>query len=219
MAEFHPPEGGEAYPFICVACGRVFDAAVQPWCECITDNPTLVCPHCGACFCQAEKEILQGFWREAPPALWKRKLLKRIEITPPPSEKGNPLRRPLILVADDNEDTRLVAFRVLEELGYGVLLARDGVEAFVMAKHHRPDLVLTDQMMPHMDGKHFSRALKSEPTLAHIPVILMTGLYKKDRERITLLKESMADDFLTKPISFDKLGEVLAGWLRPANGE
>jgi CheY-like chemotaxis protein len=132
--------------------------------------------------------------------------------------EGNPLRRPLVLVADDNDDARLIAFRVLEELGYGVVLARDGMEAYVLACKYVPDLILTDQVMPHMDGRHLSRMVKSSPELANARVILMTGLYKRDRERIELLRESLADDFLPKPISFEKLGEVLAGWLKGPEG-
>jgi len=117
-------------------------------------------------------------------------------------------------VADDNNDARLVAFRVLEGLGYGVLLARDGIEAYHLACDYVPDLVLTDQVMPHMDGKHLCRMIRANPALARVRLILMTGLYRKDRERIELIRESQADDFLAKPVSYERLGEILEGWLK-----
>jgi CheY-like chemotaxis protein len=207
--------GAEPYIRLCPACGRPYDAAGASWCECITDHPTLVCPHCGKCFCNLDKEAIRAFWNDAPPSLWKRRLERhRQRKGAPPNEKGNPLRRPLILVADDNDDARLVAFRVLEGLGYGVLLARDGIEAYHLACDYVPDLVLTDQVMPHMDGKHLCRMIRANPALARVRLILMTGLYRKDRERIELIRESQADDFLAKPVSYERLGEILEGWLK-----
>jgi len=116
-------------------------------------------------------------------------------------------------VADDNDQTRVTAFKVLEELGYGVLLARDGLEAFVLAKRYRPDLVLTDQLMPHMLGSRLSLMIKEDPELKDTRVVIITALYRKDSERIQLLRQSRADDFLVKPIRFEKLGEIIAGWL------
>lgn len=207
--------GGEGYLWLCHACGRPYDAVQALWCDCITDHPTLVCPHCGTCFCHLDKEAIRAFWNEAPPSLWKRRLERhRQRKGAPPDEKGNPLRRPLILVADDNDDARLVAYRVLEGLGYGVLLARDGIEAYHLACDHLPDLVLTDQVMPHMDGKRLCQMIRSNPALSGIRLILMTGLYRKDRERIELIRESRADDFLAKPVSYERLGEILEGWLQ-----
>ncbi len=212
MGKEVPPE---KYQVKCIHCGRLFDACQSPWCECITENPTLVCPHCSNCFCNAGEEAINAFWEKAPPGLWRRRVRKHSKAmrVAPPMEEGNPLRRPLVLVAEDNDDTRLVAFRVLEQLGYGVLLARDGMEAFLLTELHNPDLILTDQVMPHMDGRTLSKLVKGNPRLAKIPVIIMTGVYKRERERIELLRESGADDYLLKPISYDKLGDVIAGWL------
>jgi CheY-like chemotaxis protein len=205
------------YEIFCLSCGKVFDACRAAWCECITDNPTLVCPFCGQCFCSATPEARKSFWEAAPPELWRRRLRAFAqEQGDPPSELGNPLRRPLVLVADDEPDTRRIAFRVLEALGYGVLLASDGEQALALAKTYLPDLILTDHMMPRMDGKHLSLAVKEDPSLAHIRVVLMSGLYKKDSQRIAALRDFKADDYLTKPIAFDRLAEVLASWLAPA---
>jgi len=206
------------YAVTCFHCGISFDAGSSPWCECITDNPTLVCSHCGKCFCGSDTAFKRSFWADAPPGLWRRRLAKQFRGTPlPPLEEGNPIRRPLVLVVDDNEDTRLVAYRVIESLGYGVVLARDGVEAFGLARRFHPDLILTDQVMPRMGGKELCRLIKADSELSAVKVILMTGLYRKDRQRIEFMRESGADDFLTKPIGFEKLGDVLAGWLQSEN--
>ena len=84
-----------------------------------------------------------------------------------------------------------------------------------LARIYQPDLILTDHMMPHMDGKHLCRRIKEDPDTRNIKVIVMSGLYKKDSQRIEVLRDYQADDYLTKPIAFDKLGEVLASWLTP----
>ncbi len=215
--EHVPAQDQESYEFSCPTCGRIYNTCQAEWCDCITDNPTFVCPHCKSCFCGSSVQERKDFWEGAPPTMWRRRLKKGFRTSQcPPSELGNPIRRPLVLVVDDEYDTRIVAFRVLEALGYGVLLAQDGAEAFELAKHYQPDLILTDQMMPKLDGKHLCRLIKETPETSHIRVILMTGLYKKESQRIEILKDFRADDFLTKPIAFHRLGEVLEGWLASA---
>ncbi len=205
------------YDVFCPDCGCLYDAVQADWCACITDNPTLVCPECGSCFCHEGPEFRKEFWANAPDAMLRRRFQRkdaRSRIAPP-MEEGNPLRRPLILVADDERDTRLIAYHVLMALGYGVVLASNGQEALALARKYRPDLVLTDQMMPGMDGKHLCLRLKEDPATKHIPVILMTGLYKRESQRIEVLRDYKADDFLMKPIPFERLGEVVEGWLAP----
>ncbi len=206
-----------AYDVFCTRCGALYDATASDWCACITDNPTFVCPHCGSCFCSEGPEFRRRFWESAPEELLRRRFAKKgfRSTLEPPLEEGNPLRRPLILVADDELDTRLVAYRVLMALGYGVVLAKNGMEAIHLARKYRPDLVLTDQMMPVLDGKHMCKRLKEDPETREIPIILMTGLYKRESQRIEVLREFKADDFLTKPIPFERLGEVMEGWLTP----
>jgi CheY-like chemotaxis protein len=207
-------EEEEHYWVSCLNCGELFDAASSPWCFCVTDSPTVLCSNCNTCFCTAGPKARIKFWQEAPSVMWRRRLRQfDREYPPPPSDLGNPLRRPLILVVDDEPDTRRIAFHVLDGLGYGVLLAEDGVSAFAMAKQYRPDLVLTDQIMPHMDGKHLAKTIKEDPDLKNTRVIVMSGLYKKESQRIEIIREYQADDFLMKPIAFEKLGEVLASWL------
>jgi len=209
-----PSESEERYWVSCLNCGELFDAASSPWCLCVTDSPTVLCPNCKECSCKAGPQARVKFWQSAPAIMWQRRLKHfEREYPGPPMEIGNPVRRPMILVVDDEPDTRRIAFHVLEALGYGVILAQNGAKGFELAKEYHPDLILTDQMMPHMDGKHLCRAIKDDPDTRNIKVIVMSGLYKKESQRIEIIKEYGADDFLTKPISYDRLGEVIASWL------
>ncbi len=114
-----------------------------------------------------------------------------------------------MLVAEDEPVTLQVAKRVLERLGYGVALADQGEVALAMANELLPDLVLTDALMPKLDGRQLSLKLKSQDATAHIKVVVMTGLYTKGKDKTEVLASYRADAFLKKPINFADLEEVL----------
>ena len=102
-----------------------------------------------------------------------------------------------ILIIEDDPGVRAVCSRYLENAGYAVLIAKDGLEGLDMARAHKPDLVLCDIMMQGMDGYDVLRGLRAEPLTAVIPFVLMTGLADPQRRR-----EGMnlgADDYLNKP--------------------
>jgi PAS domain S-box-containing protein len=101
-----------------------------------------------------------------------------------------------ILVVDDNPDIRLFVSRLLGKQ-FEVETANDGRQALASIRRKRPDLVLSDVMMPEMNGLELLRALKSEPDTKSIPVILLSGRAGED-SRVEGL-ESGADDYLTKP--------------------
>jgi CheY-like chemotaxis protein len=67
---------------------------------------------------------------------------------------------------------------VLQDEGYMVLLARNGQEGFERARELRPQLILTDLMMPVMDGRTLGRHLRAEPRTAQIPLIVMSAAYR-----------------------------------------
>ena len=106
--------------------------------------------------------------------------------------------RTVILVVDDNAEIRAFLRKHLKE-DYRVVEAADGEEGLEMARREVPDLVLSDVMMPRMDGYAFCRALKADPETSFVPLILLTARGSEE-SRIHGL-ELGADDFLTKPFN------------------
>jgi signal transduction histidine kinase len=105
-------------------------------------------------------------------------------------------RLPRILLAEDEGDLRRFIASVLEP-DYRVDAAQNGAEALQLFKQNRPDLVLTDVMMPEVSGLDLTRAIKSDPSLRHIPVILLTA--RGENEAALEGYEAGADDFVAKP--------------------
>jgi CheY-like chemotaxis protein len=83
--------------------------------------------------------------------------------------------RKILLADDDPYISRAYSF-ALGKAGFTVIKATNGKEVLTQAREHLPDLILLDQIMPEMDGFETLKALKSDPALAHIPVILFTNL-------------------------------------------
>lgn len=105
---------------------------------------------------------------------------------------------PVLLVVDDNEDFRTYMRHSLE-LQYRVKLASGGEEAWKMIQENHPDLVISDVMMPGMDGNELCRLIKSDNRTAHIPVILLTARHAME-SKVKSLKTG-ADDYVTKPFN------------------
>ncbi len=110
--------------------------------------------------------------------------------------------RPTVLVADDNDDFRTFMKASLSD-EYNVFEASDGVEALKIVGDEDIDVVISDVMMPNMDGTEFCRRMKSDINTSHIPVILLTAKAMQEDECYGL--ESGADDYLTKPFNMSIL--------------
>ena len=107
-------------------------------------------------------------------------------------------REQTVLVVDDEPSILSMLRALLMEEGCAVITAQHGEEALAHAVERSPDLIITDLMMPVMDGHELRRRLKEEPSTAHIPVVLMTVV---DRRPVS-------DSFsgvIVKPFAYDDL--------------
>ena len=104
-----------------------------------------------------------------------------------------------VLLAEDDRSLRRFLEVVLERAGYEVVGAADGLEAMKIAMSRKIDVVVTDAMMPNLNGYEFCRFLRNSQTLAEIPVILLSALEQKEEDA------EEADAFLAKPVSGEDL--------------
>jgi PAS domain S-box-containing protein len=113
-----------------------------------------------------------------------------------------PLRRPTVMVVDDETPVRFLLGDYVRRLHASVVEAEDGERALALAGERRPDVIVTDMMMPRMDGIALLQALQADPRLREIPVIVVTA-----DSGLETRQEAMsagADDFLTKPVRFEE---------------
>lgn len=101
-----------------------------------------------------------------------------------------------VLIVDDNDFARELLHERLAEDGYRLATAASGPEALDKAQELRPDVILLDVMMPHMDGFEVCRRLRADPELREIPVLMVTAL--DDSESKLRGIEAGADDFISK---------------------
>ncbi len=123
-----------------------------------------------------------------------------------------------VLIVDDDEDARVLLMRALGKsaLALEVAAAADGVQALEQVAGSRPHAVITDIMMPRMNGFDLCAALRADPATAAIPVIMVTALEdERDRQRGFAVG---ADEYLTKPFNWGILAERLAELLDTAYG-
>lgn len=116
-----------------------------------------------------------------------------------------------ILVVDDDPGTRLAISDYLEMCGYSVITAADGQEALDMVESYRPHLMVTDIVMPRMNGYQLVRSVRQHPSLRLLPVIFLTERNKTE-ERIQGY-QSGADLYLPKPFELEELGAAIRNLL------
>jgi len=118
---------------------------------------------------------------------------------------------PTILIVEDNINILENLCETLEFAGYTVLEARDGQEGLAHAQEHHPDLIISDIVMPNLDGFDMLRALRQEKTTESIPVIFTTAL--ADQSAVQAGLELGALRYITKPFYSEELltivGDVL----------
>jgi signal transduction histidine kinase/DNA-binding response OmpR family regulator len=109
---------------------------------------------------------------------------------------------PLVLLVEDNADMRQYIISGLKDK-FRLIEACNGVEGFEMALKEDPDLIISDVMMPEMDGYQLTSVIKNNPETSHIPVVLLTA--KAAEESMLKGFENEADDYLTKPFNGKEL--------------
>jgi CheY-like chemotaxis protein len=196
----------DTYEVCCFNCQQTFDATHAEWCSCVGRDNTLVCTHCGGCFCKAPAAYRERFWIDAPPSLFERKMIgsKRnlgARMNPAPAE----VKRPLILLVEDDENVQLIVRTVVSNMGYGFVVGADGQEGLTLAREYGPDMILSDAFMPKLDGREMCRLLKEDPNTARSKAVIMTGLYTDRKYRNEALDYFKVDDYVAKPLAVDDL--------------
>jgi CheY-like chemotaxis protein len=108
-------------------------------------------------------------------------------------ERGT--RNVKILLVEDSKPIRMANESALNHAGYEVICAEDGESALALAKERKPDLILLDMILPKMSGPEVLHHLKSEPATAEIPVVVLSSLTEKNKQRLI---EAGAEDYLEK---------------------
>lgn len=115
--------------------------------------------------------------------------------------------RPCVLVVEDNDDSLFMLKTVLSRKGYSVLEAWDGKQAIEVAETEELDLILLDLQLPRLNGLGVIHRLRQNSRLLNVPIVIITG-QDPEKYRSSAIAEG-CDDFLLKPIDFDRLDAVL----------
>ena len=117
-----------------------------------------------------------------------------------------------ILIVEDNTVIRKALESILKKYGYNVIIAVDGQEALTIVSGQVPDLIISDIMMPNLNGYEFYKLIRDMPDLGIVPFIFLTAL---DAEKeVRQAKELGVDDYLTKPFTKEDLICVVKGKLK-----
>ncbi|MEJ7617786.1 MAG: response regulator [Pyrinomonadaceae bacterium] len=117
-----------------------------------------------------------------------------------------------ILVVEDFEDNRFMMRRLLEMTGYDVIEAVNGEEAVRLAEDERPNVILMDLSLPMLDGLAATRRIRQHPELQQVPIIAVSAHDTLDFHADALA--AGCNDYVTKPVDFDQLEEVLCRLLK-----
>jgi CheY-like chemotaxis protein len=135
----------------------------------------------------------------------------RISPVQPPEEGEEGVRAPLVLIAEDHEDSRDALRTLLDAFGYRVVEASNGRQAVERALAERPDLILMDMMMPHVDGFQATREIRAVEGLRGVPIVALTAM-EGARERVM---QAGCDDMVPKPLDVRAFLDKVRVWTQP----
>jgi CheY-like chemotaxis protein len=118
---------------------------------------------------------------------------------------------PLVLVADDDENTRFLFSTMLGMSGYAVIEAENGEQAVHLAESARPDLILMDGSLPRLDGLAATRRIRRLESICRVPIVFVSG--HAGPSFIALAREAGCDEYLVKPFDLDELDGLLEKYL------
>lgn len=201
-------------PTICYHCEKKFDAQEAAWCHCDGALRTLRCTSCGQCFCNAPIPYKRRFWSNAPPELSRnarRFASTRTTVsTPPVVAQETRANAPRVLIVDDDEACRSLVACFVERLGYRTQVTSDPVEALQLVQATDYRVVITDALMPKMDGRELCRRIKHMPGGAATKIILMTSLFKARHFQTEAFNRFGVDEYLVKPVDLGTLSHAMA---------
>jgi CheY-like chemotaxis protein len=113
-----------------------------------------------------------------------------------------------VLLADDRAEDRQLLRVILERLGYNVVEASDGIQALELARKVRPRLILSDILMPKMDGFMLCRKLHADDELRHVPFVFVTATHSEPRYQ-QFASEVGAAKVLLKPFTAQELRNII----------
>jgi len=120
-----------------------------------------------------------------------------------------------VLVVDDSSTMRRIIANTLRKLGHDEIVeAADGVEALQVVEAGKPDLILTDWNMPKMDGREFVQALRKQPEMRPVPVLMVTT--QAEKPDVALALEAGVNDYVVKPFTPEALKEKIEDVLSKA---
>jgi CheY-like chemotaxis protein len=114
---------------------------------------------------------------------------------------------PLVMVAEDHEDTRFLLRTILERRGLAVVEAGDGEEAVTLAERETPDLILLDGSLPLLDGISAARRMRGLDSLSCVPIVVLSG-HAGPQQQLAA-REAGCNEYLVKPFDIERLQLVI----------
>ncbi len=118
-----------------------------------------------------------------------------------------------VLIVDDEPESRTRLRTLLQAQGHAVTEASNGLDALARARQQPPDLVISDILMPQMDGFALCRASRSDPALSHAPFVFYTGTYATAKD-VALARRLGASRFLVKSMAAEEVIRAITDALR-----